>query len=104
MGSFQTMAETLTAPEAQPRATAPPRPTETHTRAPALERRITNRPALPPRPKLAAPKTPFNGRISAHRRFADIAAQHIGHRDFGQRLFEGARNRIFDQTLAQTDS
>ncbi len=38
--------------------------------AAALERRVTGRPALPPRPKLAAPRTPFNGRISAHRRFA----------------------------------
>src|SRR3954471_1621840 len=40
MGSFHVMAETLTAPEAPPRAQTPPRP-ETHTRAPALERRIT---------------------------------------------------------------
>src|SRR5919202_257289 len=35
------MAETLTAPEAQPRPDTPPRATETHTRAPTLERRIT---------------------------------------------------------------
>jgi stearoyl-CoA desaturase (delta-9 desaturase) len=40
MGSFHLMAETLTAPEARPRVETPPRP-ETHTRAPALERRIT---------------------------------------------------------------
>src|ERR1051325_8053517 len=43
VGSVQSMAETLTAPETQPRPETPPRPTDTqtHTRAPALERRIT---------------------------------------------------------------
>ena len=41
MGSVHNMAETLTAPEAPPRPQTPPPPTETHTRAPALERRIT---------------------------------------------------------------
>jgi diacylglycerol O-acyltransferase len=34
-----------------------------------LQRTLTGRPALP-RPKLEAPKTTFNGRVSAHRRFA----------------------------------
>jgi diacylglycerol O-acyltransferase / wax synthase len=33
-----------------------------------LQRTITRRPALP-RPKMAAPKTSFNGRVSPHRRF-----------------------------------
>ena len=43
-----------------------------------LQRTITRQPALP-RPKFEAPKTSFNGRVSAHRRFAfgDMALEEV---------------------------
>ena len=41
-----------------------------------------------------------SARPRAQSGFADVAAQHVRHRHVGQRLFEGARDRIFDQTFA----
>ena len=40
----------------------------------------------------------------AHRCFAEIAAQHVRHRDLRERLLECAGNRVFYQTFAQTDA
>jgi len=40
----------------------------------------------------------------AHRRLADVATKHVGHRNISQWLLERAGDSVLDQAFAQTDA